>query len=241
MAQTAVALRLLWRFTRVHYTCRFARRHPQLTKVAGKAAFSTTAAWSLPIVARCAEDDSDDSLAGIDPETLSHEFLIKQASVVAVEAASRVLIQLTAAILDAHEAYWKSLNKLSSLLKRFETEVGLCSGDDSIWLEMITIREETNRLKADVLSLESRMQSVSGLMEAMAQTAFANGANTPASAPTNASSLPERQIRSAAQKTAILEDVLNRAHRDAIISGADKADKAEERPQKDVAAVDVGA
>lgn len=219
-----MTLRLLWRFTQVCNIARFARRHPQITKIVGKTAFSTTAAWSLPIIARCAEDDSDGTLAAIDPETLSHEFLIKQASIVAVEAASRVLIQLTAAILDAHEAYWESLNKLSSLLKRFETEVGLCSGDDAMWLEMIAIREETNRLKADVLSLESRMQSVSGLMDAMAQTAFANGAEYAGICANERLLSAERQIRSAARKTAILEDVLNRAHRDAVISGADNAD-----------------
>lgn len=242
MAHAAMALRPLWKFTHVRNILRFARRPSLLTKIAGKAAFSTTAAWSLSVLVRCAEDDSDDTLAAIDPETLSHEFLIKQASVVAVEAASRVLIQLTAAILDAHEAYWKSLNKLSSLLKRFETEVGLCSGDDSIWLEMIAIREETNRLKADVLSLESRMQSVSGLMEAMAQTAFANGAEYAGICANERLLSAERQIRLAAQKTAVLEDILNSAHRDAVISGADKTDKAEERrPQNDVAAVDVGA
>ncbi|XP_037274590.2 uncharacterized protein LOC119167243 isoform X2 [Rhipicephalus microplus] len=201
MAHTAMALRPLWKFTHASMThvrnmLRFARRPSLLTKIAGKAAFSTTAAWSLPVLVRCAEDDSDDT----------------------------------------------SLNKLSSLLKRFETEMGLCSGDDSIWLEMIAIREETNRLKADVLSLESRMQSVSGLMEAMAQTAFANGAEYAGICANERLLSAERQIRLAAQKTAMLEDILNRAHRDAVISGADKTDKAEERrPQNDVAAVDVGA
>nr|XP_037274590.1 uncharacterized protein LOC119167243 isoform X2 [Rhipicephalus microplus] len=196
MAHAAMALRPLWKFTHVRNILRFARRPSLLTKIAGKAAFSTTAAWSLPVLVRCAEDDSDDT----------------------------------------------SLNKLSSLLKRFETEVGLCSGDDSIWLEMIAIREETNRLKADVLSLESRMQSVSGLMEAMAQTAFANGAEYAGICANERLLSAERQIRLAAQKTAVLEDILNRAHRDAVISGADKTDKAEERrPQNDVAAVDVGA
>lgn len=217
-------LRVLWRLAHVRNVARFARRHPQLAKIAGRTAFSTTTAWGFPIIARCVEEDSDGTLPTIDPEMLTHEFLIKQASIVAVEAASRVLIQLTAAILDAHEAYWKSLNKLSSLMKRFETEVGLCSGDDSIWLEMIAIREETNRLKADVLSLESRMQSVSGLMEAMAQTAFANGAEYAGICANERLLSAERQIKSAAQKTATLEDVLNKAHRDAVISGADKAD-----------------
>ncbi|XP_065304345.1 diablo IAP-binding mitochondrial protein-like [Dermacentor albipictus] len=225
-------LRLLCRFTHVRNIARFVRRHPQLAKIGGKTAFLTTTAWSLPIIARCMEDDSDGTLTTIDPEMLSHEFLIKQASIVAVEAASRVLIQLTAAILDAHEAYWKSLNKLSSLLKRFETEVGLCSGDDSIWLEMIAIREETNRLKADVLSLESRMQSVTGLMEAIAQTAFANGAEYAGICANERLLSSERQIRSAAQKTATLEDVLNKAHRDAVISGADKADAPEKKDLK---------
>ncbi|KAH7940550.1 hypothetical protein HPB49_001769 [Dermacentor silvarum] len=172
-------------------------------------------------------------LTTIDPEMLSHEFLIKQASIVAVEAASRVLIQLTAAILDAHEAYWKSLNKLSSLFMRFETEVGLCSGDDSIWLEMIAIREETNRLKADVLSLESRMQSVAALMEAVAQTAFANGSEYAGISANERLLSSERQIRSAAQKTATLEEVLNKAHRDAVLSGADKADMPDKEDLKE--------
>ncbi|KAH7941292.1 hypothetical protein HPB49_011725 [Dermacentor silvarum] len=176
---------------------------------------------------------SGKSLTTIDPEMLSHEFLIKQASIVAVEAASRVLIQLTAAILDAHEAYWKSLNKLSSLFTRFETEVGLCSGDDSIWLEMIAIREETNRLKADVLSLESRMQSVAALMEAVAQTAFANGSEYAGISANERLLSSERQIRSAAQKTATLEEVLNKAHRDAVLSGADKADMPEKEDLKE--------
>lgn len=226
-------LRLLCRFTHVRNIARFARRHPQLVKVGGRTVFSTTTAWSLPIIARCVEDDSDGTLTTIDPEMLSHEFLIKQASIVAVEAASRVLIQLTAAILDAHEAYWKSLNKLSSLFTRFETEVGLCSGDDSIWLEMIAIREETNRLKADVLSLESRMQSVAALMEAVAQTAFANGSEYAGISANERLLSSERQIRSAAQKTATLEEVLNKAHRDAVLSGADKADMPEKEDLKE--------
>ncbi|XP_077537476.1 uncharacterized protein LOC144149697 isoform X2 [Haemaphysalis longicornis] len=45
-------------------------------------------------------DGRQEQLKSINPETLTHEFLIKQASIVAVEATCRVLIQLTAAILD---------------------------------------------------------------------------------------------------------------------------------------------
>ncbi|KAK8759824.1 hypothetical protein V5799_028908 [Amblyomma americanum] len=170
-------LRLLWRFRHVRNIARVTRRYPEFARIGGKAAFATTAAWGLPVRARCLDDDSDTPT--IDPESLSHEFLIKQASVIAVEAASRVLIQLTVAILDAHEEYCKSLHKLSSLINRFETEVGLCSGDDAFWMEMIAIRDETNRLKADVLSLESRMQSITSLVDAVAQAAFVNGAERP--------------------------------------------------------------
>lgn len=196
-------------------------------RIGGKAAFTTTVAWGLPIRARCLDDDSD-TLTAIDPESLSHEFLIKQASIIAVEAASRVLIQMTVAILDAHEEYCKSLNKLSSLISRFETEVGLCSGDDAFWMEMIAIREETNRLKADVLSLESRMQSIASLVDAVAQTAFVNGAEYAGICANERLLSAERQIKSAAQKTTSLEDAVNRAHRDAVLSSAGKLEAPEE-------------
>ncbi|KAH9375027.1 hypothetical protein HPB48_020270 [Haemaphysalis longicornis] len=169
-------------------------------------------------------DNMAAQLRSINPEMLTHEFLIKQASIVAVEATCRVLIQLTAAILDAHEEYCKSLNKLSGLLKRFETEVGLCSGDDAMWMELIAARGEANDNKARVLSLESRLQSVTGLLEAMAETAFANGAEYAGVCVNERLLSAEREIKTAAQKTASLEDDLNRAHRDAVLSSVDKTD-----------------
>ncbi|XP_077521553.1 diablo IAP-binding mitochondrial protein-like [Amblyomma americanum] len=224
-------LRLLWRFRHVRNIARVTRRYPEFARIGGKAAFATTAAWGLPVRARCLDDDSDTPT--IDPESLSHEFLIKQASVIAVEAASRVLIQLTVAILDAHEEYCKSLHKLSSLINRFETEVGLCSGDDAFWMEMIAIRDETNRLKADVLSLESRMQSITSLVDAVAQAAFVNGAEYAGISANERLLSAERQLKSAAQKTATLEDAVNRAHRDAVLSSADKLEAPEEGERKE--------
>lgn len=216
--------RHLWRFKSVRNITRCGWRRPESTVNGGKAAalMTTVAAWSFPVTARCSEDY--DTLKSINPEMLSHEFLIKQASIVAVEATCRVLIQLTAAILDAHEEYCKSLNKLSGLLKRFETEVGLCSGDDAMWMELIAAREEANSHKARLLSLESRMYSVTGLLEAMAQTAFANGAEYAGISVNERLLSAEREIKTAAQKTASLEDVLNRAHRDAVLSSVDKID-----------------
>lgn len=217
--------RLLWRFKSVRSITRCGWRRPESTVNGGKAALMTTvAAWSFPVTARCSKDDDTVQLKSINPEMLSHEFLIKQASIVAVEATCRVLIQLTAAILDAHEEYCKSLNRLSGLLKRFETEVGLCSGDDAMWMELIAAREEANSHKAHLLSLESRMHSVTGLLEAMAQTAFANGAEYAGVCVNERLLSAEREIKTAAQKTASLEDVLNRAHRDAVLSSVDKVD-----------------
>lgn len=226
-------LRLLWRFKSVQKIARCSWRCPESAVKGGKAALMTSvAAWSFPFTARCLEDDDKVHLKSINPELLSHEFLIKQASIVAVEATCRVLIQLTAAILDAHEEYCKSLNKLSGLLKRFETEVGLCSGDDAMWMELIAAREEANSHKARVLSLESRMNSVTGLLEAMAQTAFANGAEYAGVCVNERLLSAEREIKTAAQKTASLEDVLNRAHRDAVLSSVEKTDVQEKEQLK---------
>lgn len=45
----------------------------------------------------------------------------------------------------------QSLNKMCALMKIYETELGLCSGEDPMWLELIAIREETNRCKAALL------------------------------------------------------------------------------------------
>ncbi|XP_077537475.1 uncharacterized protein LOC144149697 isoform X1 [Haemaphysalis longicornis] len=120
--------------------------------------------------------------------------------------------------LDAYEEYCKSLNKLSGLLKRFETEVGLYSGDYAMWKELIAAREEVKGKKARVLSLESRLHSVTGLLEAMAQTTFANGAEYAGVCMNERLLSAEREIKTAAKKTASLEDVLNRAHRDAVLS-----------------------
>ncbi|KAH9385078.1 hypothetical protein HPB48_027113 [Haemaphysalis longicornis] len=87
---------------------RYGWRRPELAVNGGKAALLTSvAAWGFPVTARCSEDDDFAQLKSINPEMLTHEFLIKQASIVAVEATCRVLIQLTAAILDAHEEYCK--------------------------------------------------------------------------------------------------------------------------------------
>ncbi|XP_077536479.1 diablo IAP-binding mitochondrial protein-like isoform X2 [Haemaphysalis longicornis] len=217
--------RLLWRVKSVRSFARYSWRRPELAVNGGKAALLTSvAAWGFPVTARCSEDDDFAQLRSINPEMLTHEFLIKQASIVAVEATCRVLIQLTAAILDAHEEYCKSLNKLSGLLKRFETEVGLCSGDDAMWMELIAARGEANDNKARVLSLESRLQSVTGLLEAMAETAFANGAEYAGVCVNERLLSAEREIKTAAQKTASLEDDLNRAHRDAVLSSVDKTD-----------------
>lgn len=96
-----------------------------------------------------------------------------------------------------------------------------------MWMELIAAREEANGNKARVLSLQSRLQSVTGLLEAMAQTAFANGAEYAGICVNERLLSAEREIKTAAQKTASLEDVLNRAHRDAVLSSVDKTSDAQ--------------
>lgn len=133
-------------------------------------------------------------------------------------------MQLTAAVLDAHEAYCKSLNRMCSFMKTFETELGRCAGSDEMWLELIAMREEANRLKADLINLESRMQSVSNLVEAMAQTAFVNGAEYAGISVNERLLSAQREMRSAAKRTASLEAVLNEAQKTSIISALDNED-----------------
>lgn len=213
-------LRFYQRFRAFRHSRGLLQRHRLAIANAGTAALLCRA-WSVPTTAHCANSDQ---VQDLDPATLSHEFLIKQASIAAVEATSRILMQLTAAVLDAHEAYCKSLNRMCSLMKTFETELGRCAGSDELWLELIAMREEANRLKANLVNLESRMQSVSNLVEAMAQTAFVNGAEYAGISANERLLSAQREIRSAAKRTASLEAVLNEAQKASIIAALDNDD-----------------
>lgn len=165
------------------------------------------------------------------PESLSHDFLLKQASISAVDSTSRVLTHLTAAILDAHEQYRQSLNKMCALMKIYETELGLCSGEDPMWLELIAIREETNRCKAALLALESRMQSICNLLEAVAQAAFVNGAEYAGICANERLLSAERQLKQATEHTSALESLVVELHKEAILSSANEETKEEKEKE----------
>ncbi|CAN7940980.1 unnamed protein product [Ixodes hexagonus] len=113
---------------------------------------------------------------------------------------------------------------MCSFMKTFETELGHCSGTDDMWLELIAIREEANRLKSNLIALESRMGTVCNLFEAMAQTAFVNGAEYAGISANERLLSAQRELNTAAKRTADLEMVFNEAQKASIISAVDKDD-----------------
>ncbi|KAH9385077.1 hypothetical protein HPB48_027112 [Haemaphysalis longicornis] len=85
-----------------------------------------------------------------------------------------------------------------------------------MWKELIAARGEAKGNKARVLRHRP--------LGSHGETTFANGAEYAGVCVNERLLSAEREIKTAAQKTASLEDDLNRAHRDAVLSSVDKTD-----------------
>lgn len=163
-----------------------------------------------------------------DAKMLTHDFLLKQASAVAADAVARILTELTTAIEDVHEEYCESMIRLLSLMQNNSKQLSNCSGQDELWLELIAVRSQTRDLKAKAAALESRLRSVSDLVEALAQVAFVNGAEYAGIAVNERMMSAERHVRESARRVAELERELGETEKSIILAGDDAQDKGED-------------
>ncbi|XP_067654999.1 diablo IAP-binding mitochondrial protein-like [Haliotis asinina] len=120
---------------------------------------------------------SETNLTPPDPTTLTHSYLIKNASAVAMDASSTVLTQVVASIIQTEKEYKETMDELSELLE-FQLQVmGHGSPQEQqVWDEIIATRDRLAAIKQTQQDLQSLYASVEKLMDASGEVAFFAGA-----------------------------------------------------------------
>ncbi|XP_064484380.1 uncharacterized protein LOC135397016 [Ornithodoros turicata] len=169
-------------------------------------------------VAGMAASDTSEKVEDPDSKALTHRFLLKQASALAIDAIARILTELTTAITDVHDEYIESMTQLLVLMNNYSEYLSNCSGEDELWLEVIAVRSRVAELKAKSIALQSRLRSMSDLVEAAAQVAFVNGADYAGISANERLMSAEQHIRASARRVAALEKELLEAEKNIILS-----------------------
>ncbi|XP_071100240.1 diablo IAP-binding mitochondrial protein-like [Haliotis cracherodii] len=120
---------------------------------------------------------SEIKLTPPDPTTLTHSYLIKNASTVAMDASSTVLSQVVASIIHTEKEYTQTMEELSELLE-FQLQV-LGHGspqEQQVWDDIIATRDRLTTIKQTQQDLETLYTSVEKLMDASGEVAFFAGA-----------------------------------------------------------------
>ncbi|KAK9512652.1 hypothetical protein O3M35_001029 [Rhynocoris fuscipes] len=140
------------------------------------------------------------------PKNLTHEYLIQQASSVAVNAATQLLTQTVVAIIDTGEEYSKALSDLMSLLEDSRNVFGNDHVQQELSDLLIAARSKVNDFKTQLIQLDSLLTYVEKMVVSTAETSFLAGAEF------LSTSLSERLINAKSQvddvkrKIKILED-----------------------------------
>ncbi|XP_073981026.1 diablo IAP-binding mitochondrial protein-like isoform X1 [Rhodnius prolixus] len=110
------------------------------------------------------------------PKVLTHEYLLQQASSVAVNAATQLLTQTVVAILDTAEDYKLALLDLISLLRESKEVFGENRIQEDLSDLIIATRAKTDDFKNQLIQLETLLNYVEKVVVSTAETSFLSGA-----------------------------------------------------------------
>jgi len=127
----------------------------------------------LPVL--CNAENSLKKVEFHDPKSLTHEFLIKQASSVSTNAASQLLMTTANAIVSVGENYRVALLAYIAILEEIQT-VGSGAGNAQELSDLaIERRADVNDYKLQLTELEGMFEYVEKLVNSTAEVAFLAG------------------------------------------------------------------
>ncbi|XP_067011466.1 diablo IAP-binding mitochondrial protein isoform X1 [Anabrus simplex] len=135
-----------------------------------------TKAAALCSVVHCAAvaDETPKKLQIPQPNTLSHEHLIRQACAVTVDSTSQLLTQTMVAIVEVSSSYRKAMEAMLGLM-----EQSLLIGNapqPELWDEVVAMRAVIDENKKILVELNSFMEYVTRMATSAAEAAYLAGA-----------------------------------------------------------------
>ncbi|CAH1388835.1 unnamed protein product [Nezara viridula] len=123
----------------------------------------------------CASDVAKNS--EVSPQSLTHEFLLKQSSGVAVSAVAQLLHCTVAAYIDVANSYKKILNKQIDLIEEFLSRIGDSLAEEQLSDSIIECRNLMKEEKEKFTNLESLFVYIEDLVNSTTQASFLAGAD----------------------------------------------------------------
>jgi hypothetical protein len=117
------------------------------------------------------------SVTFTDPPPLTHQFVLKQASVLSVEAVSRVLTHTVIALQEQNTCYCEMLRELIGIFELGGDGLPLVMTSQQIYEKMVSLKSQINSEKKAVQELHLLFIYVQKLMDAAAETSFLVGAD----------------------------------------------------------------
>ncbi|XP_077979109.1 diablo IAP-binding mitochondrial protein-like [Glandiceps talaboti] len=186
-------------------------------------------------VVKPTEDKADQPQSlSVDPSSLTHPVLIRNAASLTVNAASTLLSQTAIGLIDALQDYAKEIYTLISLIDHETAMLGHEKQQEKIWPLIIQTRNEIEGKKQAVEKLESMLHFAIKVVESASEAAFQSGSDVAAIAAAERIHQAQTQIDNAKQIVQQAKDRLNEAQRDSVVKtskhGEDAEDSADKEP-----------
>jgi len=166
---------------------------------------------------------------------LTHQFLLKQASVLSVEAVSRVLTHTVIALQEENASYCEKLKDLIGIYEMGGDGLPLVMTSQQHYQQMVELKSQVTVDKKAVQELHLLFVYVQKLMDAAAETSFLVGADYASVQASERLHAGEREVEKEFREREQLEAELLRAEADHVIRTKVKreAKPTEDMPAKD--------
>lgn len=119
-------------------------------------------------------DDKKAKLLDIDPNSLTHSSLVRNASTVAVDAASALVSQSVVAAIELNQLYVKYVNELITLYESHIIHMGI-PVEEYIWQEIIDFRVKADDAKRAAEEIEVVLEVAIRVLEYAGEAAYQAG------------------------------------------------------------------
>jgi len=110
-------------------------------------------------------------------EPMTHQFVLRQSSVLSVEAVTRVLTQTVVALQDANRDYCQKVGRLISLYNMGDDGLPPVMANQQMYQQMVELKIQVSSDKKNVQDLDLLFSYVQKLVDAAAETSFLIGAD----------------------------------------------------------------